>query len=93
MNSHIIREVELYNCLLKTLRQSLHRIQAHQTGHLLGEDYKEVLFQILRNEVPSEWLVKCYQIAQGMNLSQFLENLNQRITFIQKWVKAKGFLD
>lgn len=82
-NTAIEREIKQYGILIRTIRESLVNLSKAFIGDFtITEENEEAAQDIINNVVPRGWLKFSY--PHQMTLSQYTENLCQRIEFFKK---------
>ncbi|KAK8861158.1 hypothetical protein M9Y10_012853 [Tritrichomonas musculus] len=85
INTVVHHEIILYNELLSTIHNSLLTLQKGLKGMIvIDEELDNLNRRILANKVPELWLRKSFPSI--LTLRAYMDDLNQRIAFMHKWM-------
>ncbi|OHT17559.1 Dynein heavy chain family protein [Tritrichomonas foetus] len=86
INTVLHHEILLYNNLLDTILKSLNLMQKGLKGLILIDEKLDLLNRrLLAGRVPEIWLDKSFPSI--LNLRSYMNDLNMRIDFLDKWVR------
>jgi len=84
MFSVLEHEIALYNSLLNVITESLDKLISALKGLIVFDDELEKMQKkLLINKVPDQW--KSVMYPSILSLSQFLDDLRDRVGFIDSW--------
>ncbi|GAB6023461.1 Dynein heavy chain 7, axonemal [Chamberlinius hualienensis] len=84
MRTFLLQEMERYNGLLKTIKQSLHRVEKAVKGLVvMSSDIEDIVTSILKGTVPKLWLQKSYPSLK--KLGNYIQDLLKRLELIKEW--------
>ena len=82
----LYHEILLYNKLIQVISDSLLAMQNGLKGLIIIDEKLELLNKrILANKVPELWLE--YSFPSILSLKNYMADLNQRVTFLDNWVR------
>ena len=78
--------MERFNKLLEVIASSLDNLKKAIKGFaVMGDDLDRMYKCMLNNKVPGLWTVHAYPSLKP--LSSWIENLNERISFLKMWLQ------
>ena len=81
-------EILLYNKLIQVISDSLTLMQKGLKGLIIIDENLELLNRrLLANKVPEMWLT--HSFPSILPLREYMDDLNMRVTFLEKWVSDK----
>ena len=84
LNNFLVHEVRRYHALLETMRNSLCRVMKMMKNNIMNSEVEELWNCILENRTVPSWNRKSFPSTRS--LSCWMEELRQRIRFMQRWV-------
>lgn len=85
LNSVLTQELERFNKLLSTIKQSLIDVKKAIKGEaLLSIELEEALNQLILNQIPDMWLKKSF--VSKKPLGSYVKDLKDRLSFMQTWL-------
>ncbi len=85
MNTVLVQECHRYNGVTEEMQRSLKLLRKALKGFIvMTEELEKIANSLFSNQVPLSWEKKSFVSLKP--LSSWIEDLNQRIAFIQSWI-------
>ncbi|CAD8087288.1 unnamed protein product [Paramecium sonneborni] len=86
LNTILIQECCRFNKLIIQITNDLEFILKSLDGlEVMNQEMEQICYELLQGVIPSIWLQKSYLTTN--NLINYIENLQERIKYFQKWIE------